>query len=99
MLLGAGRARMDSRIDPCGRSDHCTRKAATQVRVGEPLCTVLVNDESRLEEALALINGAFRIVQAPSLCRLSLLSGSPPPRRMRLKTAAGTTVIDQPAKR
>jgi hypothetical protein len=33
--------------------------------VGEPLCTVLVNDESRLEEALALIEGAFHIGPEP----------------------------------
>jgi pyrimidine-nucleoside phosphorylase len=70
MLLGAGRARMDSMIDPAvGVILH--RKTGSEVRAGEPLCTVLVNDESGLEEALALLTGAFRIgpgpVEKPSL--------------------------------
>jgi pyrimidine-nucleoside phosphorylase len=99
MLLGAGRARMDSRIDPAvGVILH--KKAGAQVRVGESLCTVLVNDESRLEEALALINGAFRIGAGPvALPALVVERISSSPHGARLKTAAGTTVIDQPAKR
>ncbi len=99
MLLGAGRARMDSRIDPAvGVILH--KKAGAQVRVGESLCTVLVNDESRLEEALALINGAFRIGAGPvTLPALVVERISSSPHGARLKTAAGTTVIDQPAKR
>jgi pyrimidine-nucleoside phosphorylase len=64
MLLGAGRARMDSAIDPAvGVILH--KKTGSEVQVGEPLCTVLVNDESRLEEALALIEGAFQIGPEP----------------------------------
>jgi pyrimidine-nucleoside phosphorylase len=99
MLLGAGRARMDSRIDPAvGVILH--KKAGAQVRVGESLCTVLVNDESRLEEALALINGAFRIGAGPvALPALVVERISSSAHGARLKTAAGTTVIDQPAKR
>ena len=54
MLLGAGRARMDSRIDPAvGVILH--KKVGSAVEVDEPLCTLFVNDESRLEEAMALI--------------------------------------------
>ena len=76
------------------------KKGGSQVRVGEPLCTVLVNDESRLEEALALINGAFRIGAGPvALPSLVVERISASPHGSRLKTAAGTTVIDQPAKR
>jgi pyrimidine-nucleoside phosphorylase/thymidine phosphorylase len=70
MLLGAGRARMDSRIDPAvGVLLH--KKVGAQVELDEPLCTLLVNDESRLDEAVALFRGAFRIggepIVAPSL--------------------------------
>jgi pyrimidine-nucleoside phosphorylase len=70
MLLGAGRARMDSRIDPSvGAILH--KKLGAKVERDEPLCTLLVNDESRLDEAVALFGGAFRIggepVVVPSL--------------------------------
>jgi pyrimidine-nucleoside phosphorylase len=60
MLLGAGRARMDSTIDPAvGVILH--KKSGSKVRAGESLCTVLVNDETRLAEALALLHGSFEI--------------------------------------
>jgi pyrimidine-nucleoside phosphorylase/thymidine phosphorylase len=70
MLLGAGRARMDSRIDPAvGVILH--KKIGAPVAVDEPLCTLFVNDESRLEDAVDLLKPAFRIgtlkVVAPSL--------------------------------
>ncbi len=43
MLLGAGRARVDSNIDPAvGVILH--KKVGDRVEVGEPLCTVLVNE-------------------------------------------------------
>jgi len=35
--------------------------------LGEPLCTLLVNDESRLEEAAALIRDAYIIAPEPSV--------------------------------
>ena len=64
MLLGAGRARVDSKIDPAvGLLLH--KKIGDPVESGEPLCTVLVNDESRLSESLALISGAFGITDGP----------------------------------
>jgi pyrimidine-nucleoside phosphorylase/thymidine phosphorylase len=79
MLLGAGRARMDSRIDPAvGVILH--KKVGAQVELDEPLCTLLVNDESRLDEAVALIRGAFRVggepIIAPSLF-VDRISASP----------------------
>ena len=47
MLLGAGRARMDSPVDHAvGVILH--KKVGDPVTVDEPLCTLLVNDESRL---------------------------------------------------
>ncbi len=64
MLLGAGRARMDSRIDPAvGVILH--KKVGSAVHAGEPLCTLFVNDESGLDEAASLIKGAYRIVKEP----------------------------------
>ncbi len=65
MLLGAGRARMDSPVDHAvGVILH--KKAGDSVRVDEPLCTLLVNDESRLQEASTLILDAFNIAAEPS---------------------------------
>jgi pyrimidine-nucleoside phosphorylase/thymidine phosphorylase len=60
MLLGAGRSRMDSPVDHAvGVILH--KKAGDAVEIGEPLCTLLVNDESRLAEASAFILDAYRI--------------------------------------
>jgi pyrimidine-nucleoside phosphorylase/thymidine phosphorylase len=60
MLLGAGRARVESTIDPAvGVLLH--KKMGESVVAGEPLCTVLVNDETNLEAALAMIAGAYHV--------------------------------------
>ncbi len=60
MLLGAGRARVDSRIDPSvGVIFH--KKVGDRVEVGEPLCTVLVNDDDDYPAALELIGNAYQI--------------------------------------
>ena len=64
MLLGAGRARVDSPIDPAvGVILH--KKVGDAVAAGEPLCTVLVNDESHLEAALAMIEESYVIDEPP----------------------------------
>jgi thymidine phosphorylase len=64
MLLGAGRARVDSKIDPSvGVILH--KKVGDRVRVGEPLCTVLVNDSPGIDVALAMIGDAYRIEEGP----------------------------------
>jgi thymidine phosphorylase len=66
MLLGAGRARMDSPVDHAvGVVVH--RKVGDPVAVGEPLCTLLVNEESRLKEAEALIRDAYTIAEEPTV--------------------------------
>lgn len=70
MLLGAGRARVDSRIDPAvGLLLH--KKVGDPVQAGESLCEVHVNDESSLELALSMIRHAYEIgdreVAAPPL--------------------------------
>ncbi len=64
MLLGAGRARVDSRIDPSvGVILH--KKVGDRVEAGEPLCSVLVNDEPGIETAVAMIGQAYRIGDGP----------------------------------
>jgi pyrimidine-nucleoside phosphorylase len=70
MLLGAGRERLDSKIDHAvGFELH--KKVGDPVKAGETLCTVLYNDESRLASALELLNSAYLIspaaVKAPPL--------------------------------
>jgi pyrimidine-nucleoside phosphorylase len=65
MLLGAGRARMDSPVDHAvGVVVH--KKVGETVARGEPLCTLFVNDESRLEDAQALIRDAYTIGPGPA---------------------------------
>ena len=60
MLLGAGRARVDSTIDPAvGVILH--KKLGDRVQKGEPLCTLLVNETSSLEAALRMIEDAYTI--------------------------------------
>ena len=64
MLLGAGRARVDSVIDPAvGVILH--KKVGDSVTSREPLCTLLVNDEEALERATAMIRDAFEIGDSP----------------------------------
>ena len=64
MLLGAGRARVDSTIDPAvGVVLH--KKVGDPVETGEPLCTLLVHGESALDQAVAMIRGAYRIGDEP----------------------------------
>ena len=75
MLLGAGRARMDSPVDHAvGVILH--KKIGDLVRVDEPLCTLFVNDESRLDEATSLIRNAYTFDAQPSAPSPSWLSGS-----------------------
>jgi pyrimidine-nucleoside phosphorylase/thymidine phosphorylase len=73
MLLGAGRARVDSSIDPSvGVVLH--KKVGDPVREGEPLCTILVNDESRLGEVSTLIAGAYTISDEPAIAAPLILT-------------------------
>ena len=53
-LLGAGRARKEDAIDPAvGLVMH--KRVGDALFTGEPFCTLYVNDETRLEEAVALL--------------------------------------------
>ena len=54
------------------RLDHAVgvvlhKKVGDAVDVGEPLCTLLVKDESRLREAEALIRGAYTFAEEPAV--------------------------------
>ena len=72
MLIGAGRERVDSRIDPAVGL-VLLRKVGERVSVGEPLVEIHYNNEERLEAARALILQAFRVgLVAPSPRRLVL---------------------------
>jgi pyrimidine-nucleoside phosphorylase/thymidine phosphorylase len=65
MLLGAGRARMDSAIDHAvGVVLH--KKTGDRVALDEPLCTLFVNDESQLEQASRMILDAYSIAELPA---------------------------------
>src|SRR5262249_26408937 len=58
MLLGAGRARVDSLIDPAV-GILLQKKMGDPVEVGEPLATVLYNDDRMLDTALTSIRVAY----------------------------------------
>ncbi|SIO65402.1 thymidine phosphorylase [Singulisphaera sp. GP187] len=60
MLLGAGRARVDSVVDPAVGL-VLDKKVGDPVEAGERLGTVHVNDESRLAQAVAMIHDAVTI--------------------------------------
>jgi pyrimidine-nucleoside phosphorylase/thymidine phosphorylase len=64
MLLGAGRARMESSIDPAvGILLH--KKVGDSVDSGEPLCTLLIDDETHLEAAVAIVEAAYVLGEEP----------------------------------
>jgi len=65
MLLGAGRARVDSKVDPAvGVLLH--KKVGDRVEADEPLCTVLINDPTNRDAALDLIRRAYKLGPYPS---------------------------------
>jgi thymidine phosphorylase len=64
MLLGAGRARVDSTINPAvGLIVH--KRTGDRVEIGESLCTLLVDEEAALPKATAMIEDAYRIADEP----------------------------------
>jgi pyrimidine-nucleoside phosphorylase/thymidine phosphorylase len=66
MLLGAGRLKMDSPIDH-GVGVILHKKVGDSVDRDEPLCTLLVNEESRLDAAEAEVRHSFAIADEPGL--------------------------------
>ena len=59
-MLGAGRARKEDTIDPAvGLVMH--KRVGDAVSTEEPFCTLYVNDESHLEEAVDLLHESMTI--------------------------------------
>lgn len=56
-ILGAGRATKEDTIDPAVGLVMCKR-FGDYVRIDEPLCMMYVNDETRLDSALAMFHSA-----------------------------------------
>ena len=67
-MLGAGRAKKEDRIDPAvGLIMH--KRVGDKLSVSEPFCTLYVNDETHLGEAIALLQESMTISEqepAPS---------------------------------
>ena len=59
-MLGAGRAKKEDTIDPAvGLIMHM--RVGDRLSIGEPFCTLYVNDETHLEEAVALLHESMTI--------------------------------------
>ena len=63
MLLGAGREKVDSKIDH-GVGIVLERKVGERVESGETLCTLYYNSDEHLEEATQMVEDSFRIAAA-----------------------------------
>lgn len=63
MLIGAGRQRMDSKIDPAV-GIVLEHKVGARIQAGERLCTIYYNEETHLEEAAQMVEDAFHISSA-----------------------------------
>src|SRR5258708_35416175 len=63
MLLGAGREKVDSKIDH-GVGIVLERKVGERVEAGEALCTLYYNNDAHLEEATQMVEDSFRIAAA-----------------------------------
>jgi pyrimidine-nucleoside phosphorylase len=63
MLLGAGREKVDSKID-YGVGIVLERKVGERVESGDPLCTLYYNNDEHLEEATQMVEDSFRIAAA-----------------------------------
>lgn len=65
ILLGGGRAKTDDRIDHAVGITGIA-KVGTQVRQGEPLMTLLANDQARLDQAVRELAGVADLQNAPA---------------------------------
>jgi pyrimidine-nucleoside phosphorylase/thymidine phosphorylase len=63
MLLGAGREKVDSKID-YGVGIVLERKVGERVESGDTLCTLYYNSDEHLEEATQMVEDSFRIAAA-----------------------------------
>jgi pyrimidine-nucleoside phosphorylase len=70
MLLGAGREKIDSKLDPAV-GIVLEHKVGDRIQAGERLCTIYYNSETHVEEASQMVEDAFRISanapEAPTL--------------------------------
>jgi pyrimidine-nucleoside phosphorylase len=66
--LGAGRARLDSRID-AAVGFVLLRKVGDRVEQGEPLAEVEFNDETRIDEAARRLLASYQVGAKPPLAR------------------------------
>jgi pyrimidine-nucleoside phosphorylase len=73
MVLGAGRERVDSAIDPAVGL-VLEKKVGDPVAVGERICAVYSNDPARLPRALEMIRSAIRVSREP-VARPTLILG------------------------
>jgi pyrimidine-nucleoside phosphorylase len=73
MALGAGRQRVDDRIDH-GAGVLIAKKPGERVRAGEPILELLYNDDRRLGEASALAHAAIRLAAEAPLLRPLVLA-------------------------
>lgn len=64
MLLGAGRETVDSKIDHTAAVWVC-KKSGEEIGGNEVYCALEFNDDRRLQEAIALVEGAVVIGEAP----------------------------------
>jgi thymidine phosphorylase len=64
MLLGAGRERLDSIIDPAVGLVF-EKKTGDQVNAGERICAVYSNDRQSIARVLEMIRGAITISPGP----------------------------------
>ena len=68
VILGGGREKQDDSIDPAV-GIALGKKVGDSIRAGEALCTVHYNSDSRLREALDLLEGSFVFADEPSAQR------------------------------
>lgn len=68
MALGAGRQRIEDRIDH-GAGVLIAKKPGERVRAGEPILELLFNDDRGLGEALTLAHAAIRLAPEPPALR------------------------------
>ncbi|MBI4459016.1 MAG: thymidine phosphorylase [Acidobacteria bacterium] len=60
MLIGAGRTKLDAKIDPAV-GIVLEHKVGDRIQAGERLCTIYYNDEAHVEEASQMVEDAFHI--------------------------------------
>jgi pyrimidine-nucleoside phosphorylase len=72
LVLGGGREKKEDTVDPAvGLIVH--KKTGDRVAVGEPLCTVHYNSDTRLAEAQATITSAYTITPEPPATKRPLV--------------------------